>query len=259
MCRPNSSNEFANGQRTLLDSDGALKMPTAVLSDDPYHADVTVDAELARTRASYDATADLYAQSIGTEISESIEAALDRSLLEYVASLFSRGGRLGDLGCGPGRVGAFLAARGVEVVGIDLSIRMLEIGRQAHPYLCFAVGDVAALPVADHSLDGAVCWYSIIHTAPDHLGRVFDELARVLVPGGYLLLAFQAGNGEGLHRTDVRGTPVAHTNYVHDPDDVIRRLTTAGFLVASSIVRDPELAHESSAQAFVEARLRSPI
>ncbi len=218
---------------------------------------MTVDRELARTRASYDATADLYAQSIGTEISESIEAALDRSLLEDVASLFSRGGRVGDVGCGPGRVGAFLAARGVEIVGIDLSIRMIQVGRQAHPDLCFAVGDVAALPVADRSLDGAVCWYSIIHTAPDLLGGVFDELARVLVPGGYLLLAFQAGHGEGLHRTDVQGTPVALTSHRHDPDNVVRRLTNAGFLVLSCVVRDPEFVHESSSQAFVTARLRS--
>ena len=218
---------------------------------------MTDDRELARTRASYNATADLYARSIGTEISESIEAALDRSLLENVASLFSHGGRVADLGCGPGRVGAFLAARGVEIVGIDLSIRMLEVGRQAHPDLCFAVGDLAALPMADQSLDGAVCWYSIIHTAPDHLDGVFDEFARVLVPGGHLLLAFQAGNGEQLHRSDVQGRPVALTNHRHDPDDVTRRLASAGFVVLSCVVREPELVHESSAQAFVEARLRS--
>lgn len=227
------------------------------MSDARDRAGMTVDGELARTRASYDATADLYAQSVGTEISESIEAALDRLLLDNVASLFSDGGRVGDLGCGPGRVSAFLAGHGVDVVGIDLSIRMLEVGRRAHPHLCFAAGDLAALPLADHSLDGAVCWYSIIHTAPDRLGRVFDELARVLAPGGYLLLAFQAGNGEARHRSDVRGTAVALTNYLHDPDDVVRSLTGAGFLVASRVVRDPELAHESSPQAFVEARLRS--
>jgi SAM-dependent methyltransferase len=218
---------------------------------------MTVDREMARTRASYNATADLYAQSIGTEISESSEAALDRSLLEDLASLFSHGGRVADLGCGPGRVGAFLAARGVEIVGIDLAIRMLQIGRQAHPGLCLAVGDLAALPMADRSLDGAACWYSIIHTAPDRLDDVFDEIARVLVPGGYLLLAFQAGNGEELYRSDVQGTPVTLTSHRHKPDDVARRLTRAGFAVLSSVVRDPELVHESSAQAFVVARLSS--
>ncbi len=212
------------------------------------------DAELAATRAAYDATAELYVRSIGIEISESIEAALDRSILQEFSSLFSRAARVADLGCGPGRAGAVLAAAGAEVIGIDLSFAMMEIGGRVHPELCFAVGDLSALPLADHCLDGAVCWYSIIHTEPEHLDEMFDEIARVLAPHGQLLVAFQAGSGERVHRTDVQGTPVALTNHRHDPDDVVGRLTRAGFEVVSRVVRGPELAHESTAQAFVVAR-----
>lgn len=215
------------------------------------------DPGLATTRASNDATAALYARSVGTEIRASIEAALDRSLLDDLAWLFSHGGRVADLGCGPGRVAAFLAAKGVEVVGIDLSLGMLEVARRAHPDLRCAVGDLAALPLADRSLDGAVCWYSIIHTEPHRLRAVFDEMARVLVADGHALLAFQAGSGERVHRTDIQGTPVALTNHRHDPDDVAGRLTSAGFEVRSCAVREPELVHESTAQAFVFAQLRS--
>jgi SAM-dependent methyltransferase len=213
------------------------------------------DPKLAATRASYDATADLYATSIGTEISDSIEAAVDRSLLEDVASRFSRRRPVADLGCGPGRVAAFLAARGVEVVGVDLSVRMLQVGRRAHPDLPLAVGDLAALPLADRSLDGAVGWYSIVHTEPHGLDAVFDEIARVLVPDGHVLLAFQAGTGERLYRTAIQGTAVTLTNYLHDPNDVVRRLTHSRFEVRSCVVREPELAHETAAQAFVAARL----
>jgi len=227
------------------------------VAGDLYHECMTEDPGLATTRASYDATAALYARSVGTEISDSIEAALDRSLLEDLASLFCHGGRVADLGCGPGRVAAFLAAKGVEVVGIDLSLGMLEMARRAHADLPCAVGDLGALPLADRSLDGAVCWYSIIHTEPHRLDAVFNEMARVLVADGHVLLAFQAGRGERLHRTDVQGTPVKLTNYQHDPDDVARRLTSAGFEVRSCAVREPELVHESTAQAFVFAQRRS--
>ena len=226
-------------------------------SVDPDDEDMFDDPELEATRASYDATAGLYARSVGTEISDSVEAELDRSILTDIATLFSQGGRVGDLGCGPGRVAAFLAAKGVEVIGIDLSLGMLEIGHGAHPDLRFAVGDLAALPLADRSLDGAVCWYSIIHTEPDRLDVVFDEIARVLVSDGHVLLAFQAGSGQRAYRTDVQGTPVALTNHRHDPDDVARRITSAGFEVRSCVVREPELVHESTAQAFVTAQLRS--
>jgi ubiquinone/menaquinone biosynthesis C-methylase UbiE len=212
------------------------------------------DPELAATRASYDATADLYVSSIGTEISDSIEAELDRSLLEDFAARFSHRGPVADLGCGPGRVAAFLGARGVDVVGVDLSVGMLQVGRGAHPDLPFAVGDLAALPLADRSLDGAVGWYSIIHTEPDRLDAVFNEMARVLVPEGQVLLAFQAGSGERLHRTAIQGTPVTLTNHRHDPNDVLQRLTRSGFEVLSCVVREPELAHETAPQAFVSCR-----
>ena len=67
------------------------------------------DAELAATRAAYDATAELYVRSIGTEISDSIEAAVDRSILQEFSSLFSCAALVADLGCGPGRAGAVLA------------------------------------------------------------------------------------------------------------------------------------------------------
>ncbi len=231
-----------------------MKVSKCSTSATAERVDISEDPELAATRASYDATAEHYVRAIGTDISESIEAALDRSILHDFASLFSHGGRVADLGCGPGRAAALLATTGVEVIGIDLSLAMLEIGHRAHPELRCAVGNLAALPLADRSLDGAVCWYSIIHTEPERLDVVFDELARVLLPGGHLLLAFQAGRGERLHRTDVQGVPVALTNHRHDPDDVVRRLTRAGFVVGSRVVRGPELAHESTAQAFVGAR-----
>ena len=216
---------------------------------------MTDDPEVAATRASYDATANVYARTIGTEISDSIEAALDRSVLQNFVALFDHGQRVADLGCGPGRVGALLAASGIDVVGIDLSFGMLAIGRQAHPDLRFADGDLGALPLGNRSLDGAVCWYSVIHTEPDRLESVFREVARVIVPGGRVLFAFQEGSGERVHRTDIQGTPVVLTNYRHGADDFARRLRSTGFHVQSCVVREPEFAHESTAQAFVVAQL----
>lgn len=208
---------------------------------------------MAATRAAYDATAATYVDFAGTEITDAIEATLDRSLLEDFAASFVERGRIADLGCGPGRVAAFLADRGVDVVGIDLSLRLLQLGRRAHPRIPVAVGSLSALPLADGSVDGVVCWYSIIHSAPDQLDAVFAEIARVLPVRGSLLVAFQAGAGERVHRTDVQGTPVSLTNYRHDLDDVVRRLQTAGFEVQSCIVRAPELAHESTPQAFISS------
>lgn len=50
---------------------------------------------------------------------------------------------------------------------------MLAVARDAHPAIRFDEGRLTALPLADHSLAGAVCWYSIIHTPPERLPEVF--------------------------------------------------------------------------------------
>ena len=83
-------------------------------------------------------------------------------------------------------------------------------------------GTPYALPTPDRSLVGAVYWYSIIHTPPEHLDGVCAEAVRVLAPGGHLLAAFQAGNGERVHRAELRGTKVSLTSYRHPPDEVVR-------------------------------------
>ena len=212
-------------------------------------------AHVVTAREAYDGTADLYVQFIGTEITSSIEADLDRALLEAFAErvVARTDGPVADIGCGPGRAAAFLATRGLDVVGFDVSTAMLDLARAAHPGLRFEAGSLTRLPVADGSLAGAVCWYSIIHTPADALDDVMMELARVLAPGSPLLLAFQSGAGEAVHRTEVQGRPVSLTSHRHDPAHVARCLERAGFDVAPPVVRDAAAEHESTPQAFVSA------
>ena len=212
-------------------------------------------AHVVTAREAYDGTADLYVQFIGTEITSSIEADLDRALLEAFAErvVARTDGPVADIGCGPGRAAAFLATRGLDVVGFDVSTAMLDLARAAHPGLRFEAGSLTRLPVVDGSLAGAVCWYSIIHTPPDALDEVMAELARVLAPGAPLLVAFQAGRGEAVHRTEVQGRPVSLTSHRHDPSHVVRRLEAEGFVVDEPVVRAAAADHESTPQAFIAA------
>jgi ubiquinone/menaquinone biosynthesis C-methylase UbiE len=207
------------------------------------------------TVAAYDATADVYAQWIGTEISSAIEAPLDRAMLEAFAEQIASAapGQIADIGCGTGRATAYLDRRGLRVVGIDPSAGMLAVARTAHPRLDFRLGALAELPLRDAEVVGAVCWYSIIHTAADDLPPALGELARVIAPGGQLLLAFQSGGGEAVQRTSVQGRTVSLTNHRHDPDVVAECLGGAGFHVHTRAVRDAVGAHESTPQAFLMA------
>jgi ubiquinone/menaquinone biosynthesis C-methylase UbiE len=210
---------------------------------------------VATARAVYDKAAPRYVQFVGTEISSATESPIDRSLLVAYIELIKRQtiGRVADVGCGPGRVAAFIAERGLDVVGVDVSQAMLAVARTAHPHIKFEEGQLDALPIETGVLAGAVCWYSIIYTPSDRLAEAFGELARVLIPGGYLLLAFQA-EGEPVHRADAQGTHLPLTSYRHSVREVAGRLVDTGFKIHATVLRAPELEDETTPQGFVVAR-----
>jgi arsenite methyltransferase len=100
-----------------------------------------------------------------------------------------------DLGSGAG-IDALLAAREVgpegRVIGVDMTPEMIERARANAAKLGasqveFREGRLEALPVADASVD-AVTSNCVINLVPDK-GRVFAEVARVLKPGGRLVIS----------------------------------------------------------------------
>jgi ubiquinone/menaquinone biosynthesis C-methylase UbiE len=92
-----------------------------------------------------------------------------------------------DAACGTGRFSALLDARGHRVIGVDSSPDMLERARARVPSGEFRPGDLHRLPVADTTADVLVCALALTHV-PD-LRPVFAEFARVLRPGGHLVIS----------------------------------------------------------------------
>src|SRR5206468_4038248 len=142
---------------------------------------VSEDAGQADLAAKYDRIAEKYAAAFFDELEKK---PFDRARLDRFAAAVAGRGRVGDVGCGPGHVGRYLAARGVDVFGLDLSPRMVELARRRNPGIPFEQGDMLALALADASLAGIVAFYSLIHLARDTVARALGELTRVLVPGG---------------------------------------------------------------------------
>jgi 2-polyprenyl-3-methyl-5-hydroxy-6-metoxy-1,4-benzoquinol methylase len=71
-----------------------------------------------------------------------------------VDAMLPRGARVLDAGCGQGRVGAELAARGHRVVGVDADAGLIQAARADHPDLEWVVADLADLDLADLDLSG---------------------------------------------------------------------------------------------------------
>lgn len=93
-----------------------------------------------------------------------------------------------DLGCGEGRVGRDLQASGHRVIGLDSSPAMCRAAA-THPDapIVATVADATRLPFADNAADRVVAFMSL-HDIDDMPGTV-AEIARVLSPGGVLVLA----------------------------------------------------------------------
>jgi SAM-dependent methyltransferase len=100
-----------------------------------------------------------------------------------------RAGPCLEIGVGTGRIALPLAAAGCRVVGIDLSAAMLGRLRAKDPGASVPVvrADATALPFAAGSFGTAVACH-VLHLVSDWV-VVVDELARVVVPGGVLLVA----------------------------------------------------------------------
>lgn len=91
-----------------------------------------------------------------------------------------------DLGCGKGRFARVLAAQGARVVGLDLSAAML--GEADGSSLQRVQGSARRLPFASATFDAAVAVEVFEHVEPAALDASFAEAARVLRPGGILVI-----------------------------------------------------------------------
>lgn len=201
-------------------------------------------------RATYDTVAASYAETIpGLSAESPLELAfLDR----FAGELAEHGGRVADVGCGPGRVTHYLASRGVDAYGIDLSPEMVAVSTSAYPSLHFEVGRMPELTIADGSLAGLLAWYSTIHFAVADLPAVYSEFARVLEPGGLMLLGFHVGVGE-VRVTSSYGHDVDVSLHLFEAPILERMLNEAGFTIEASLVR-ASVGRERRPQGFLLAR-----
>ncbi|WP_425954008.1 class I SAM-dependent methyltransferase [Xylanimonas sp. McL0601] len=110
---------------------------------------------------------------------------IEEALVHEVVDALEPGIAL-DAACGTGRHAAYLAGRGHRVIGVDSSPEMLAHARAKVPGGEFVAGDLAAIPLPDDHVDLAVCALALTHLAD--LKPAFAELARVLRPGGHLVV-----------------------------------------------------------------------
>ena len=210
------------------------------MSDAVASEAVTSDSVIA---AAYSARAEEYVSVLG-EI-EQMDAA-DRATI--AAWRDSTTGALLDAGSGPGMWTRFLGGGGGgtrdeggrDVWGLDVTEAFVASARARFPETTFAVGSFREIPAADASLGGILAWYSLIHTPPAEVPAVLAEFARVLRPGGSLLLGYFDGTAREAFAHRVT------TAYFWSAEALGALLVDVGFTVVSAEARDRRSGEASS-------------
>lgn len=202
---------------------GAAPPRLATLGDDavstPRVTDPLSAADLevlsARTLSHYDATADSFR-----------EGTRDHDVSQNYAALFAAietppPFTLLDFGCGPGRDLAYFRSLGHEAVGLDGSVNLVEMAREATG--CEVLHqNFLSLDLPRERFHGVFANASLFHVPTQELPRVLDELRRALVPRGVLFSSNPRGR-------DTEGFSGSRYGAFHTLETWRAHVTAAGF------------------------------
>lgn len=115
-------------------------------------------------------------------------------------AMLARRSRVLDAGCGPGRVGAELAARGHDVVGVDADRQVIEAAQADHPGPVWLVADLAELDLVaagdPRPFDAAVVAGNVMpYLAPGTEQTVLINLVAHLRADAFLVVGFGLDRG----------------------------------------------------------------
>jgi ubiquinone/menaquinone biosynthesis C-methylase UbiE len=188
---------------------------------------------------SFDRAADFYDQT--RDLAEAVATHGIPALLKLLSP--HEAGRILDVGVGTGRIAVPLIDLGADVIGIDLSLKMMAKLREKQPMARLAQADAARLPFADRTFDAALTAHVLHLIGPWR--EALHEFKRVIKPGGVYLNVWhrhsahsvrQAVHDEWRQRAKARGVDWRRPG-AQLPDEVIAELKAWGRFEEIELVR----------------------
>jgi SAM-dependent methyltransferase len=155
--------------------------------------DAWVKALEAKTAAHYNSHPYDYAYSTDPAVIRDYQYP---PLREFIDKYVTRGLRVAEIGCGPGRATSYLVLTGADIVAVDISQRSIDLARARCPQATFVTASNLSLPLDSGGFD-VVISDGVLHCTPDPRTG-FAEDARITRAGGIFYLAVY--NPDGYYR-----------------------------------------------------------
>jgi len=170
-----------------------------------------------------------------------------RKSVSQVENYCKKGSRILDLGCGTGFLSTELSSLGFYVEGIDVEADNPEMikefkkrrGLQTEIWKAlensntrFKFYDGIKIPYSDQSFDAVVAHAVIEHISVDNIDKTFQEIQRVLKPGGYFFI-FRTPRKQALMEYVARILGIGSPHVLMEEQGIISMLNTNNFEVVS--------------------------
>ena len=142
-------------------------------------------------RRAWDEVAETYAERRDPDGS-------DAALIDDLLAALPSAPAVLDVGCGDGA--RTLANLPPGSVGLDISRRGLDLAAETVPEAQLVHGEMTALPFGDDRFDAVTAYHAVFHVERERHPAVYAEFARVLRPGGRLLMTLPSGRFETVRR-----------------------------------------------------------
>lgn len=155
---------------------------------------------------------------------------MEQHFLERLIEEVGKDGKILDFGCGIGiPFDNYLAEKGLEVTGIDISQKHIEQAKKNVPQANFIKGDFSKHKFDEESFDAIISFYAIFHIPREEHQNLLSKMCSLLKAGGLILVTLGTFGSEYGEEQDWCGAPMAWSTY--EPEEYKKIITNAGFKI----------------------------